>query len=420
MVVEQAILFAINFNLNVGVETHATLAKRLLESLDLWVTTANPPPEEAEAHEIKLKLFQFTVIFLNDSVKTTLCLQFPPSQLAMVALTMAAKRYASAKYGGTNLPPILARVVALASDAGWFGSQGLTLEQAAGGPSRGGPAWVGLLEILPVQAHDNCLLTVQRCSLPAEIEAQFSELYGTAPAGQQQQATAAAQPAAKPEAVAQPAATAAAQAADVEEGEVAVTNVAADGGVLLPPPEPLSAPAEAGQAQQAMTMSCDAPGEHTFAQQQCQQPRRSPHHMRRTSDLEVAVPGEQHATSSLQAAPEMPDADVAAPTCGHGSSHVDTRLEDSANENFSPNGLTNGNASGSGCAKADGQPEVCSTGHERAACGAGHRLAGGKRRFCEEEGLGGATTNDPQSVTPGRSPGKVRRLEDSGEHLAVA
>lgn len=150
MVVEQAILFAINFNLNVGVETHATLAKRLLESLDLWVATANPPPEEAEAHEIKLKLFQFTVIFLNDSVKTTLCLQFPPSQLAMVALTMAAKRYASAKYGGTNLPPILGRVVALASDAGWFGSQGLTLEQAAGGPIRGGPARVILLVVLPV------------------------------------------------------------------------------------------------------------------------------------------------------------------------------------------------------------------------------------------------------------------------------
>lgn len=197
-------------------------------------------------------------------------------------------------------------------------------------------------------------------------------------------------------------------------------GAAADGGVLLPPPEPLSAPAESGKAQEAGTMSCDAPGEGILAQQQCQQPRRSPHHIRRTSDLEAAVPGEQHATSSLQAAPEMPDADAAAPTCGHGNSHVDARLEDSANENFSPNGLTGGNASGSGCAPVDGQPEVCSTGHERAACGAPHRLTGGKRRFCEEEGLGGATTNDPQSVTPGRSPGKVRRQEDSGEHVAVA
>ncbi|GFR49398.1 hypothetical protein Agub_g11450 [Astrephomene gubernaculifera] len=149
---EQAMLFSMNFNLNV--ETHVSLARRLLEPLDLWAKT-NPTPEEAEANQLKLGLYSAMTFFLNDSALTNLSLQYPNSKVAPVALVMAAKRIVALRYAGKEIPAQLQRVLALANDAEWFASKGLTLETAAG------------------------------------IESQINELYATAPAApasnQQQQ-----------------------------------------------------------------------------------------------------------------------------------------------------------------------------------------------------------------------------------------
>ncbi|KXZ41190.1 CYCM1 protein [Gonium pectorale] len=141
VVAEQAMLFALNFNL--VVETHVSLARRLLEPLDLW-PKQQPALEEVEANQLKLFLFQAILRFLNDSALTNLSLQYPNQKVAAVALVMAAKRLA-VRYTGKVMPSALQRAVVLANDAAWFEARGLTLEAAA------------------------------------DIEAQISDLYATAP-----------------------------------------------------------------------------------------------------------------------------------------------------------------------------------------------------------------------------------------------
>lgn len=126
---EQAILFSLNFNLNV--ETHVSLARRLLEPLDLWAK-ANPAPEEVEANQLKLSLYGAVMFFLNDSALTNLSLQHPNSKIAPVALIMAAKRIAATRYGGKEFPSGLQRVLALSNNAEWLAIKGLSLDAAAG------------------------------------------------------------------------------------------------------------------------------------------------------------------------------------------------------------------------------------------------------------------------------------------------
>ncbi|EFJ41581.1 cyclin [Volvox carteri f. nagariensis] len=355
MLAEQAILFSLNFNLNV--ETHVSLARRLLEPLDLWAK-ANPAPEEIEANQLKLSLYGAVMFFLNDSALTNLSLQYPNSKIAPVALIMAAKRIAAARYIGKEIPSALQRVLALANDAAWFESKGLSLEAAAG------------------------------------IEAQINELYATAPAQppvqQRQPQGQASQP---------PHATAAALAGAVAGGTP---------GALSPSPRqkvlPLQHPLRGGK---------------------------------RVSDGDECTGGEQQATSELQTVPEQqqPEADVDGQRCapGSGPCPVFNGLEDSANENCSPNGLTTGNASGSGCGAAEGQPEVCSRTDAQiqplqsqptqpqpsldipsfeSSQPQSQPYQCGKR--IREDGI---TTELAGSITAGMGvlapPGKVRRLEDS-------
>ncbi|GIL77011.1 hypothetical protein Vretimale_3266 [Volvox reticuliferus] len=90
------------------------------------------------------------------------------------------------------------------------------------------------------------------------------------------------------------------------------------------------------------------------------------HSGKRFSEGDECTGDEQQATSGLHAAPKpRPEAEEDACACtrntaGSGPCRTCNGLEDSANENCSPDGLTTGNASGSGCGAAEGQPEVCS------------------------------------------------------------
>ncbi|GLC39991.1 hypothetical protein PLESTM_000977900 [Pleodorina starrii] len=411
MLAEQAMLFSLNFNLNV--ETHVSLARRLFEPLDLWAKT-NPAPEEAEANQLKLSLYAAVMFFLNDSALTNLSLQYPNSKVAPVTLVMAAKRLAATRYSGKEVPPALQRVLALATDAAWFESKGLSLGAAA------------------------------------EIEAQINELYATSPAQpavqqqRQQQAqahpvphsataaAAAGQPITAPPAsepprpsqqpvgagagrmqtVSPPAAaeeTKTGQLAEASAARAATPNLAAatvptssmqapllhahnevssadpKGYDAAPqrPGSPASADAEAGattttpccrQGQPSSSAAAEAAAAGTTAGGTPELPHpRSPGHKsqplqqlrvgKRVSDGDECT-GEQQATSELHAAPEQrPEAETEAATRdagGTGPCLAFNGADDSANENCSPNGLTTGNASGSGCGVAEGQPEVCS------------------------------------------------------------
>ncbi|PNH04706.1 Cyclin-M-1 [Tetrabaena socialis] len=302
---EQAMLFSLNFNLNV--ETHVSLARRLLEPLDLWAK-ANPPPEEAEANQLKLSLYSAVMFFLNDSASTNLSLQYPSSMVAPVTLIMAAKRIAAARYAGKEVPAALQRVLALAADAEWHDAKGLTLETAA------------------------------------DIEAQINELYATAPAqpaAQQQHAAAQAQqqrqqlaPAARPQ-----------QAPPVPNA--------------VPAPAPAAAAAAASLALDDAADSRGAGGEACGAPSAGQQPQQRAACKRVSDGDECCAGGDEHATSELQAEPgprpEAAEVGAAGPGCRESSV-----LGDSANHYCSPNGLTNGDASNSGGGHVEGQAEVCS------------------------------------------------------------
>lgn len=130
MLAEQAMLFAVNFNLNV--ETHVSLARGLLQPLDLLMVK-NPAPEQADSNQLKIGLYSAVMIFLNDSAMTNLSLQYASSQIAPVSLILAAKRIsATPRFAGKPLPAELQKVLALANDHEWLAQKGLTVEQVAG------------------------------------------------------------------------------------------------------------------------------------------------------------------------------------------------------------------------------------------------------------------------------------------------
>ncbi|KAG2449538.1 hypothetical protein HYH02_005680 [Chlamydomonas schloesseri] len=380
---EQAMLFAVNFNLNV--DTHVSLARSLLQPLDLLMVK-NPAPEQAESNQLRIQLYSALMIFLNDSAMTNLTLQYPSSQIAPVALILAAKRIAATpRFAGKPLPTDLQKVLALASDREWLEKKGLTVEQAA------------------------------------DIESQINELYATAPAPasaqQQQQAAAAAE---KQQQQAQQAAP-----CPPEEGEVVATGGSgraeacpcspdANGGVSV------AGGSQCRPGQPSSSVAAGPTGGMVTAGNTPEQPQRESvlapncHTRKRVSECEDT---DQQATSELHAAPVEQDQLQAAPeegegqaTCGagerqaHAAAAAAAAMEDSANENCgSPNGLTAGNASGSGCCTAEGQPEVCS--HQEAAAGAAvssQRVA--KRGRELEEGCCGGEAGAVQA-------GKVARLE---------
>ncbi|KAG2431746.1 hypothetical protein HXX76_009242 [Chlamydomonas incerta] len=387
---EQAMLFAVNFNLNV--ETHVNLAGGLLQPLNLLMVK-NPAPEQAESNQLKIGLYSAVMIFLNDSAMTNLSLQYASSQIAPVALILAAKRIsATPRFAGKPLPAELQKVLALANDRKWLEQKGLTVEQVA------------------------------------DIESQINELYATAPApagAQQAQAAAAAekqQQAQQQQAQQQ----AAAAACSPEEGEVVA--VGASGRAEACPCSPdgnggvsVAGGSQCRPGQPSSSVAAGPTGGMATAGNTPEQPQRESvlapcHQRKRVSECDDM---DQQATSELHVAPAAEQLQAPAEegegqaTCGVASerelqAHASARaaalaMEDSANENAgSPNGLTAGNASGSGCCVAEGQPEVCSH-HEAAAAAAVSSQRVQKRSREPEEGCCGAA----DAVQAG----KVARLE---------
>lgn len=174
LMAEQAILFSLNFNLVVPASLN--VLRDVTQELGLQppVDPANVPEgmgvEEAQG---RLKLYKATLQILQDSFKTSICLQHAPTTVASVALLMAAKLLRKNLYSGGGagkpLPPCIEFLLS---------PQGLE--------------WLQSKDIQPAQAQD--------------IEAQLEVLYAPAPSGkppqqQQQQPAALAQqpgPAAAP------------------------------------------------------------------------------------------------------------------------------------------------------------------------------------------------------------------------------
>eukprot|EP00198_Chlamydomonas_reinhardtii_P009193 XP_001698530.1 cyclin [Chlamydomonas reinhardtii] len=391
---EQAMLFAVNFNLNV--ETHVSLARGLLQPLDLLMVK-NPAPEQADSNQLKIGLYSAVMIFLNDSAMTNLSLQYASSQIAPVSLILAAKRIsATPRFAGKPLPAELQKVLALANDHEWLAQKGLTVEQVA------------------------------------DIESQINELYATAPAPagaqQQQQAPAAA---ATEKQQAQPQAMAA--TSPPEEGEVAAVGGSGRAEACPCSPDDNGCVSVAGGSQcrpgqPSSSVAAGPTGGMATAGNTPEQPQResvlaSCHKRKRVSECEDT---DQQATSELHAAPAEQEqlqapADegegVGQAPCGASEcerqAHAAVRaavlaMEDSANENGgSPNGLTAGNASGSGCCVAEGQPEVCSHQEAAAAAAAVSSQRAQKRGREPEEGCCVADCGEADAVHAG----KVARLE---------
>ncbi|KAG2482461.1 hypothetical protein HYH03_018607 [Edaphochlamys debaryana] len=364
MLAEQAMLFSLNFNLNV--ETHVTLSRRLLEPLGLWALGNTPPPGEEEAYALKKSLSNAMIFFLNDSCLTSLSLQYSSGKVAPVALIMAAKRIAQARFSNKPVPPELQRVLTLAADGDWFHSHEVTQEEAN------------------------------------DIESQVLELYATAPAQptQRQQHTAQQGPAGSSPAEAVPQAGASLTSApkpvgcptlaggrherqptvglptSAPQGDEPQRSAAACGGLagssVQPPlaPESSAVPSrvlpqsESSAPVDAQPVACAAEGPRAGCCSTAAalggfspatlDPQRRGTVGKRMSDGEDCdqVTSELHAVSEPECEPRgNGDGCMGDATCPF----VD---EDAGR--CSPNGLTSGDASGSGCIHADGQPEVAS------------------------------------------------------------
>ncbi|GIL58630.1 hypothetical protein Vafri_13641, partial [Volvox africanus] len=393
---EQAILFSMNFHLNV--ETNVSLARGLLEPLDMWAK-ANPLAEEAEDNKLKLSLYGAMMFFLNDSAMTTLSVQYPNSKIAPVALLMAAKRIAETRYACKDVPAILQRVLALGDDPVWLNAKGLSLE------------------------------------IVTDISEQINELYNSTPP----QAAAQAQQQRQPHVPAFQNSTPTA-AASGKDSDAAHQNPASSALAAATTSTPLcwgrgrpcSSAAPGTIAGAAAGDTPELPHTRSPPCKLESHPHQLLHAGKRVSDGDECTGDEQHATSELHAAPEQrQEAEEDPCACarnavGSGPCRTCTGLEDSANENCSPDGLTTGNASGSGCGAVEGQPEVCSRTETRLqqlqsqptqlppSLEISNPLQSQPSQHGKEDNfVAECSCSDPDDVDLTAPPCKVRRLEES-------
>lgn len=131
LLAEQCILFALNFYLDVpsslNVMRDVANELQLQPPVDAAAATAmSLSQQEAQA---RMKLYKSMGQFVQESWKTSLCLQHPPATLARVGLCWAAKRLQKVLSNDGALPACLETVLSRGPE--WLLSKGISLALAA-------------------------------------------------------------------------------------------------------------------------------------------------------------------------------------------------------------------------------------------------------------------------------------------------